>query len=105
MRKNQNTLTADEKKRFVDAVIRLKKLGRYDNYVSVHNDFIRSDTDNGRRVGHHAPSFLPWHRKFLLDFENDLKSIDSTVELPYWDWTVNNTPSGSPWTRDRKSVV
>jgi tyrosinase len=66
VRKNQSTLTSTEKREFVDAVLELKRVGRYDDFVRTHNEFIMSDTDQGERVGHRSPSFLPWHRKFLL---------------------------------------
>lgn len=52
---------------------------------------------------HRGPAFGPWHRALLRHFEQDLQSIDSSVTLPYWDWTVNNssgTEAGSPWTDD-----
>ncbi len=69
VRKNQSALTADEKRRFVAALVELKRSGRYDEFVTTHNAFIVSDTDNGERDGHRSPSFLPWHRRFLLEFE------------------------------------
>ena len=47
VRKNQAALTADEKRRFVDALIALKRSGRYDEFVTTHNAFILGDTDNG----------------------------------------------------------
>ena len=65
VRKNQAQLTATEKRRFVDALLALKRNGQYDTFVTTHNAFIMSDTDNGDRVGHRSPSFLPWHRRFL----------------------------------------
>merc|ERR1712000_770222 len=40
---------------------------------------------------HGGPMFLPWHRQFLLLFEQELQKIDSSVSLPYWDWTVDNS--------------
>ncbi|WP_031114021.1 tyrosinase family protein, partial [Streptomyces sp. NRRL S-146] len=100
VRKNQSTLTADEKRRFVAALLELKRSGRYDEFVTTHNAFIVSDTDNGERTGHRSPSFLPWHRRFLLEFERALQSVDASVSLPYWDWTVDRTPRASLWAPD-----
>ncbi|MGW2304167.1 tyrosinase MelC2 [Streptomyces sp. NPDC001809] len=100
VRKNQATLTADEKRRFVDALLELKRSGRYDTFVTTHNAFIMSDTDTGDRVGHRSPSFLPWHRRFLIEFEQALQSVDPTVNLPYWDWTADRTSRSSLWAPD-----
>jgi tyrosinase len=57
-------------------------------------------TDDGPRVAHRSPSFLPWHRKFLVDFEVALQEIDPTVSLPYWDWSIDRTPTASLWSDD-----
>ncbi|MEV8049470.1 tyrosinase MelC2 [Streptomyces bacillaris] len=100
VRKNQASLTAAEKRAFVDAVLELKRTGRYDAFVTTHNAFIMSDTDNGDRVGHRSPSFLPWHRRFLIQFEQALQEIDPAVALPYWDWTVDRTVASSLWAPD-----
>ncbi|MFB9369143.1 tyrosinase MelC2 [Kitasatospora sp. NPDC001664] len=100
VRKNQATLTAQEKRAFVNAVLALKRNGGYDSFVSTHNQFIVSDTDNGERVGHRSPSFLPWHRRFLLQFEQALQAIDPSVTLPYWDWTADRTTSATIWGAD-----
>ncbi|BFU43602.1 tyrosinase MelC2 [Krasilnikovia sp. MM14-A1004] len=99
VRKNQAKLTTDEKGYFVNAVLELKKRGRYDEFVRTHNKFILGDTDNGKRTGHRSPSFLPWHRQFLLDFERALQAIDPRVNLPYWDWTDRDA-SKTPFTKD-----
>ncbi|MDH6579303.1 tyrosinase family protein [Kitasatospora sp. MAP5-34] len=100
VRKNQATLTAQEKRGFVNAVLALKANGGYDAFVTTHNSFITSDTDDGERTGHRSPSFLPWHRRFLLQFEQALQAIDPTVSLPYWDWTADQTSSSSLWGDD-----
>ncbi|AWN25813.1 MULTISPECIES: tyrosinase family protein [Streptomyces] len=99
-RKNQADLTATEKRNFIDAVLELKRSGRYDEFISTHNAFIIGDTDNGERTGHRSPSFLPWHRRFLLQFEQALQSITPSVMLPYWDWTVDRTSRSSLWAED-----
>jgi len=31
--------------------------------------------------------FLPWHRLFLLELEDALRSVNPSVVLPYWQWT------------------
>lgn len=32
--------------------------------------------------------FLPWHRAYLYEFEQNLQDFDSDLMLPYWDWTM-----------------
>ncbi|GAA2151946.1 tyrosinase family protein [Kitasatospora kazusensis] len=100
VRKNQATLTAKEKRDFVNAVLELKRAGGYDDFVSTHDSFIKSDSDDGPRTAHHAPSFLPWHRRFLLQFEQALQGVNPDVTLPYWDWTADRTPTASLWGSD-----
>ncbi|MFD5568668.1 tyrosinase MelC2 [Streptomyces cadmiisoli] len=100
VRKNQASLSADEKRRFVAAVLELKRSGRYDEFVTTHNAFIMGDVDDGERTGHRSPSFLPWHRRFLLDFERALQSVDASVALPYWDWSADRTAGSSLWAPD-----
>ncbi|UGY94571.1 tyrosinase MelC2 [Streptomyces gobiensis] len=100
VRKNQAHLTANEKREFVNALLELKRSGRYDAFVSTHNGFIMNDTDHGDRVAHRSPSFLPWHRKFLLEFERELQRVNSSVTIPYWDWTADRSPDSSLWADD-----
>ncbi|MFI1797218.1 tyrosinase family protein [Streptomyces sp. NPDC020379] len=100
VRKNQANLTATEKRNFVNAVLELKRKGGYDDFVRTHDQFIMSDRDDSDRVGHHAPSFLPWHRRFLIQFEQELQKIDSSVSLPYWDWTADRGTNASIWGAD-----
>ncbi|GAB2691348.1 tyrosinase MelC2 [Kitasatospora kifunensis] len=100
VRKNQANLTAQEKRDFVNAILTLKQQGGYDPFVTTHNQFIMSDTDTTERTGHRSPSFLPWHRKFLIEFEKALQAITPTVTLPYWDWTTDRTPDASLWGPD-----
>ena len=43
---------------------------------------------------HQRPQFLPWHRWFILEYENLLREIDCRVTVPYWDWSIR---SQDPW--------
>ncbi|MFJ9004355.1 tyrosinase family protein [Streptomyces canus] len=99
-RKDVSTLTAAEKRRFVQAMLELKRRGEYDEFVRMHIDFYVSDGEDGLRTAHMAPSFLPWHRRFLLELERALRRVDSSVTVPYWDWTRDRTTSTAPWTDD-----
>ncbi|MFV0128549.1 tyrosinase family protein [Streptomyces sp. HMX112] len=99
-RKNQRDLTRTERRKFVGAVLELKRGGVYDDFVRTHIDYYSADGDAGLRVAHMAPSFLPWHRQYLLEFERSLREVDPTVTVPYWDWTRDNTPAASLWGED-----
>lgn len=91
-RKNQASLTAQEKARFVAAVLALKANGTYNQYVALHV--------NNMPSAHRAPAFFAWHREMLRRFELDLQAIDSSVTLPYWNWTIDNAATSSIWNSD-----
>jgi tyrosinase len=55
----------------------------YHYFVNLHQ--LQSNTD----YAHGPAGFLPWHRKYLLEFENALRASGpeyANVMLPYWDW-------------------
>lgn len=84
-RKNLTRLTLAERQAFVNALLTLKANGEYDKYVAQHQ--------GAGGHGHGGPAFFPWHREYLRRFEDELQAIDSSVNLPYWDWTVENLNS------------
>lgn len=113
VRKNQALLTTVEKKAFLDAVLAQKdrpsKLhpastshSRYDDFVEVHLNAmdVMMETPPAPSWGHMAAAFGPWHRALLLEFERELQSVDPSVTIPYWDWTVDQSSSGSLWKPD-----
>ncbi|WP_329276684.1 tyrosinase family protein [Streptomyces sp. NBC_01451] len=99
-RKDVSTLTRSERRRFVGALMEVKRRGEYDEFVRTHIEYYVSDGEKGLRTAHMAPSFLPWHRQFLLDLEQALQRVDPSVTLPYWDWTRDRTTAGAPWSED-----
>jgi tyrosinase len=38
-------------------------------------------------IAHGHPAFLPWHRAYLVRFEQALRDTGHDVMLPWWDWT------------------
>ncbi|MEM9220028.1 MAG: tyrosinase family protein [Cyanobacteria bacterium P01_F01_bin.150] len=100
IRKSVTTLTPVEKSAFVNAVNTLQstypegsQLSLYEQFVVQHiltMGFRQSLGATGPARGnpaHSYPAFLPWHRQFLLDFEQALQTVDASVTIPYWDWT------------------
>ncbi len=104
VRRNAKSLTADEKARFVNAVKQTKqlpslyspKLSAYDYYVRLHY----AAYYDPEMPAHMASAFGPWHRQLLLMFERDLQRTDPSVTVPYWDWTVDNSPESYIWRND-----
>ncbi|MEV5436091.1 tyrosinase family protein [Streptomyces sp. NPDC052682] len=99
-RKDVSTLTRSERRRFVAALLEVKRRGEYDEFVRVHLRYFVPDGESGLRAAHMTPSFLPWHRRFLLDLENALRRVDDSVTVPYWDWTRDRNLRAVPWTDD-----
>jgi tyrosinase len=109
VRKNVRSLTAAERRAFVDALLELKARGKYDRFVHWHHHAMQpavlpsEPRDAAYRNGaHRGPAFLPWHREFLHQLETELRVIDASVSIPYWDWTQDTAdPAASPvWAED-----
>jgi tyrosinase len=53
--------------------------------------------------------FLPWHRKYILDFERICRNLsgDPDFALPYWNWTRNRSIPAPFWqgTLDSNRVI
>lgn len=104
VRKNGKHLTASEKQAFVDALLALKQkpspwatgLSIYDTFVMWHRDAF----DCGLMAAHMGPAFFPWHRMLLHLFEQQLRAVDPSVSIPYWDWTVDNQKDSYLWHDD-----
>ena len=101
VRKNIDSLTADELATYVHAVDILRKrdpsrADSYHHFAELHDNF-----DNGLGCEHHNELFFPWHRELLLQFEQALRDADpprtSNLTLPYWNWGL--APSGTGYPR------
>jgi tyrosinase len=100
IRKSAVDLSAGERDRFLEALIRLKHrpaptgpagASVYDQFVALHGAVFAvlapglppGDTIN---FGHWNIGFCAWHRKYLREFERALQAEVTGVTLPYWDW-------------------
>jgi tyrosinase len=101
VRKNQSSLTAQERQNFVDAVKQLKATFHPGATISIYDEYVHTHM-MGMQTGsiHEGPVFFPWHRIFLRDFELELQAINPAVSLPYWDFSIDNQPDSSLWDDD-----
>ncbi len=82
VRKDAETLTVEERDRFLLAFSKLNQKEDFEFYKQF-TDMHISSTD---MEIHHFENFLPWHRLYLLNLERDLQAIDPSVSLHYWRW-------------------
>jgi tyrosinase len=113
VRKNASQLSAAERRAFVDAVLAVKEKpsllhpadparSRYDDFVQVHLDamMVMMHEPPQPSWGHQAAAFGPWHRALLIEFEKELQKVEPAVTIPYWDWTIDSSPTSSLWRSD-----
>jgi tyrosinase len=109
VRKDIRSLSISERQTFVNALLELKAKGKYDKFVHWHHHVMQPAVlpfeprdANYRNGAHRGPAFLPWHREFLCQLETALRAIDSSVSVPYWNWTEDTAdPAASPvWSED-----
>jgi tyrosinase len=88
IRKDIETLTSDELDRLIEAFqgILAKDTSDPDSYfVQAGYHWLPAPL----YCLHHVPGYNPWHRAYMLSFENALRSVPGCgeVTLPYWDIT------------------
>lgn len=91
VRRNVTGLSASERQTFIDTLHGMKRTpsayrastNAYDYFVSVH---VAAFDDHSN--AHMCAGFLPWHREFLMRFEQEMRRVSGDHEmcLPYWDW-------------------
>jgi tyrosinase len=95
-RKDQAALTDIERQRFICAVNALNQstqnqISTYGQLVEIHN------VSSVNHFQHGTPRFLPWHRIYLLVFEQALRGLHPDVTIPYWDWTQSSEQAIPAW--------
>ncbi|XP_060081981.1 tyrosinase-like protein 1 [Ylistrum balloti] len=89
VRKEYRMLTRAERRRFHDALNKLKE--RIPNTRTSVYDTL-ADIHQGRTIlqsVHGGANFLGWHRVYIYLLEEALRSVDNNVTLPYWDCTLD----------------
>lgn len=85
-RPRADQMTAAQVKELRAAFGALQKIGDergYEFYAGLHGLPLPPEC----KIAHGHPAFLPWHRAYLLRFEQALRDTGHDVSLPWWDWT------------------
>jgi tyrosinase len=104
-RPNIDQMTAPQLKELRAAFAAMQRISDdrgYEHYAGWHGLPLPPECG----IAHGHPAFLPWHRAYLLRFEQALRDTGHDVMLPWWDWTKTrkvpnafaqkNAPDGSP---------
>jgi len=80
-------MTDLERCRYIRAVKRASTIkpfkSEYDQLIAIHEELFSTGIHNGG-------DFLPWHRWYILAYENILRKVDCRVTVPYWDWSLDS---------------
>lgn len=88
VRRDQSTMSAEERTRFLDGITQLITDGTWGQLVVDHAGpestfpFLNHGFVEPRTVS--TQRFLPWHRVYLRRLEENLQQIDARIFLPYW---------------------
>jgi tyrosinase len=93
VRKNYRNLTDVERQRFIQGLSHLKATGLIDQNASLHSRHFFHNI-------HVSAHFLPWHREFLRRFEAALQAFHPEITIPYWNSTVDRSPSDPLWANE-----
>lgn len=80
-RKEYRQLTDTEREQLHRAFQILYNEGTFHRYGKLYG--------RGYEEVRNSPAFLGFQRVFLTAFEEELRRIDKTVSLPYWDYTID----------------
>ena len=91
IRKEFTTMTTAERTKYVNTVkiasTDARYKAEYDSLITVHRTLFNQQI-------HDTNNFLPWHRWYILQYENLLRKVDCTVTVAFWDWS---RVSSDPW--------
>ncbi|KAJ2809664.1 hypothetical protein H4S07_003126 [Coemansia furcata] len=89
VRRSAHSLTDSDWQHVAGVLSQLHRDGQFGRFARTHDAVF----DNVH--GHSA--FFPFHRRFVLEFENLCRQVDPSFTVPYWDTTRDyRTPQNSP---------
>ena len=88
-RQDWSTLNSAEKASYINAVKTVSSSPRYRQlYLDLVNKYKNSFETLAQNNMPEISQFFPWNRYFLVEYENLLRLVDSSLTIPYWDWSL-----------------
>ncbi|XP_074609303.1 uncharacterized protein LOC141863598 isoform X1 [Acropora palmata] len=107
IRKEFTTMTIAERSLYVSVIKTASTDPRfkpaYDTLLNEHRRLFQTGI-------HEFTYFLPWHRYFILLYENLLRRVDCRFTVSYWDWSArpgsafNTTAARSIWSSENSGL-
>ncbi|MDX1616302.1 MAG: tyrosinase family protein [Candidatus Promineifilaceae bacterium] len=85
-RRNINCLNSDQLHDLREALAALYALPDSDPYSFATIGGLHGLPSPGY-CAHGTPGFLTWHRAYMMEIEKALQHVDSSIMLPFWDWS------------------
>jgi len=101
-RRDHRSLTPFQRAKFKQALEAAYKDGSYTKLASTHANMSHRMHNMGGLDPIGGQRFLPWHRLYLLELEDLLRSKQPDVTIPYWDYA--NDPVRPDWVGDAPDV-
>ena len=88
IRKEFTSLTDTERKQHIDTILKVSAKGgeyrrEYEQLINQHYTLFSGAI-------HEKEHFLPWHRYYILRYENLMRKADCTFTATYWDWSLDS---------------
>ena len=88
IRKEFTSLTDAERTRHINTILKVSRersiyRAEYEQLINDHYHLF----DTGIHQRNH---FLPWHRYYILQYENLMRKADCTFTATYWDWSLDS---------------
>jgi tyrosinase len=90
IRKNYLEMTKQEQDDYVQSLNTMYANGFIPEIAEHHGEHFCSNIHT-RNPSYNGENFLPWHRFFLLNFEEHLRQTPTGayLSIPYWDWRTD----------------
>ena len=107
VRREIRSLTRDDRERVLDALAIVHKMpllegrakygGKFFDATGATRKHLARMTIDRCTPWHNAKVFFNAHAAFTIEMEQSLQSIDASIAMPYWDYTIDSHFLGLDW--------